>query len=77
METSICHSAFGEIERVSKEVMVIDQAYLTQGLRSRTAPGHPNARCGLGGEGVVCNLGNFLLQCLMVHNLSDQIMRQP
>lgn len=41
------HFLEGNGKGISEEVMVVGQASLTQGLRSRTAPGHPNARCGL------------------------------
>lgn len=68
----------GNGKGISEEVMVIGQAYLTQDLRSRTAPGHPNARCDLVSQQVVCNIeGTLRLQCLVVHNLCDQIVRQP
>lgn len=68
----------GNGKGISEEVMVIGRAYLTQGLRSRTAPGHPNARCGLVSQWVVCNIeGTLRLQCLVIHNFCDQIVRQP
>lgn len=43
----------GNGKGLREEVMVIDQAYLTQALRSRTAPGHPSASCDLVSEKVM------------------------